>query len=238
MRRVDDNGKKVRDRNFSATVYDILSKNPMPKFLKHVLTSFMSEEISTKVQYASKDESGKVYQKGDKEFNGVVKHEIMTWKEFYELFRTELLELTRSEVLDLVDYIQRGVYILNEDMRYKFTAVQVFLLAFIKNAAENNYNNWNFSDKEQDVIRAVFEQNASNHAIGLNAVNQVIKVMNPFKTVMSRFLEDYGLTQQEQDDLEEAVTAVQTETDPVVRKQRVQDLTDMINALQICHSQN
>ena len=176
---------------------------------------------ATEVQFASRDKDGNLLDKEDgKKFESRVKHEVSSWDAFYEANRAQLLALTRDDVFKIVEFISKSNAISLDGPTNKMVAFEIFTLGYIIDAARRNVSSWNFSEGELTLMEKVYESKASAYGSGLNAVKQMLSVIDPFKRVKQRMLDDFNLKDEDLEPLFEAVEAVQGDTNPVTRKQK------------------
>lgn len=186
--------------------FTIVSATEMPPSLRKIFDRSFEEFADTKVQFASKDEAGNYYDKNtnEKEFKSRLQHEVTSWEAFYEANRESLAELTRTEVMQIVDFIESGCATFNGPTG-KLYAFQIFTLGYIVDAARRNLNSWNFSAAEVEAMEQLYERIASSFGSGLNAVGQMISTVNPFKKVQQHMLEEYNINEW---DLEPVIIAL------------------------------
>lgn len=212
-------------------VFNIMSGIEMPHVLYGILDKSFEEFADTEVQFASRDNNGQLYDKSQfkpGEFDSRVKHEVNNWDAFYEANRETLLSLTRTDVLDIVEFFQRGAGTIDGPAN-KFAAFEIFLLGYIVDGARRNFNNWNFSDKEIDMIEHLYETKASAHGSGLNAVQQMLKVVDPMKKVRQRMFDDWdAISDHDKDELIAAVDELQNEKDAELRKTKAKNVQEML----------
>ena len=170
------------------------SKVELPEKLVTLFGTGFEGLADTEVQFASKDADGKLYEKGDPDFESRLQHEVISWDRFYDVNRETLRDLSRDDVLDIVDAIQQGIFAQGDlDAQRKVLAFQIFILGYIYDGTRGNQNGWNLSDAEIDSIRQTYEKLASVAGTGLNAVKQMISTVNPVKTIQQRLWEDWGI---------------------------------------------
>lgn len=170
------------------------SKVELPEKLVTLFGTGFEGLADTEVQFASKDADGKLYEKGDPDFESRLQHEIISWERFYDVNRETLRDLSRDDVLDIVDAIQQGIFAQGDlDAQRKVLAFQIFVLGYIYDGTRGNQNGWNLSDAEIDSIRQTYEKLASVAGTGLNAVKQMISTVNPVKRIQQRLWEDWGI---------------------------------------------
>jgi hypothetical protein len=226
---------KIKKRQFrpsdKSNIFNIISSIDMPHVLYGLLDKSFEEFADTEVQFASRDKNGQLYDKTqfkDGEFDSRVKHEVSNWEAFYEANRETLLSLTRKDVLDIVEFFQRGVSTIDGPAN-KLAAFEIFLLGYIVDGARHNFNNWNFSDAEIEMIEKLYEAKASAHGSGLNAVQQMIKVVNPMRKVRQRMFDDWdAISDHDKDELIAAVESLQNEKDAELRKIKVKKVQEML----------
>lgn len=226
--------KKKKHTSDTPNVFNIVSGIDMPYTLRKVFDTSFEEMANTEVQFASRDESGQLYDKSQfkpGEFDSRVKHEVSNWDAFYEANRDALLSLTRNDILDIVEFFQRGMGTIDGPAN-KLAAFEIFLLGYIVDGARRNFNNWDFSDAEIEMIEKLYEQKASAHGSGLNAVSQMLKVIDPMKKVRQRMLDEYNIDEAELDPLFKAVDALQKETDTDLRKQKAKALATELQRIE------
>lgn len=215
--------------------FTIVSGMDMPSTLKEIFDTSFTEMADTRVQFASKDEAGNLYDKetmGDK-FESRVKHEVSNWDAFYEANRTALLALTRNEVLDITEFFERGMTTIDGPAN-KLRAFEIFLLGYFVDAARHNHNNWDLSVREIEHLEALFERKASELGSGLNAVSQMQKVIDPLKRVKQRMFSDWTtVSDADKEALISAFNALQRETDPARRKERASDIDARLKEMRV-----
>lgn len=223
--------KKKKRTSDTPNVFNIMSGIDMPHVLYKILDTSFEDMANTEVQFASRDESGQLYDKSQfkpGEFDSRVKHEVSNWDAFYEANRDALLSLSRNDVLDIVEFFQRGALTMDGPAN-KLAAFEIFLLGYIVDAARHNINNWNFSDAEIEMVEKLYEQKASAHGSGLQAVQQMLKVVDPMKKVRQRMFDDWTeISDDDKDRLIEAVDSLQTETNADERKKKADAVIEML----------
>ena len=224
--------KKKKRTSDTPNVFNIVSGIDMPYTLRKIFDTSFEEMANTEVQFASRDESGQLYDKSQfkpGEFDSRVKHEVSNWDAFYEANRDALLSLTRNDVLDIVEFFQRGMGTIDGPAN-KLAAFEIFLLGYIVDGARRNFNNWNFSDAEIEMIEKLYEQKASAHGSGLQAVQQMLKVVDPMKKVRQRMFDDWeAISDDDKDKLIEAVDDLQRETDADARIKKAEAVMQMLD---------
>ena len=152
---------KTRRTSDTPNNFTIVSGVDMPPVLRSIFDVSFDDMANTEVQFASRDESGKLYEKGDKNFESAQKHEVSRWDAFYEITREKLLALTRVDVIDIVNFIKAGAQT-QDGPANKLAAFQIFVLGYIVDGVRRNFNNWNFSDAERSMIeKKTYEDKAS-----------------------------------------------------------------------------
>ena len=223
--------KKKKRTSDTPNVFNIMSGIDMPHVLYKILDTSFEDMANTEVQFASRDESGQLYDKSQfkpGEFDSRVKHEVSNWDAFYEANRDALLSLSRNDVLDIVEFFQRGALTMDGPTN-KLAAFEIFLLGYIVDAARHNINNWNFSDAEIEMVEKLYEQKASAHGSGLQAVQQMLKVVDPMKKVRQRMFDDWTeISDDDKDRLIEAVDSLQTEMNADERKKKADAIIEML----------
>lgn len=232
--------KKKKRTSDTPNYFTIVSAIDMPPVLNKILDVSFEELANTEVQFASRDENGNlldrsVFKKG--EFESRVKHEVNNWDAFYEATRTNLLALSRNDVLDIVEFFQRGMSTLDGPAN-KLAAFEIFVLGYIVDGARRNHNNWNFSDQEIEMIEQVYESKASFHGSGLNAVQQMLKVVDPMKKVRQRMLDDYNIDEAELQPLFNAVDKLQKAPDLATRNAEVKNVAAELERIEALMVQN
>lgn len=203
----------------------------MPEVLFKIFDVSFTEMADTRVQFASRDvDTGKVYEKTDTEFNSRLKHEVKNWDAFYEAARGYLVELTASDVKDIVEFFTHGVR--TDGFSDKISAFEIFILGYIVDAARRNLNAWNFSKQEVELLENLYEQRASYFGSGLNAVRQMLDVVNPVKKIRQRYFDDYDVTETELTPLLQAVDDLQTETNDNELVNKTKKVIDEMQAME------
>lgn len=222
--------KEKYTRTDIPNTFVITSGTDMPKVLQDIFDTSFNRFADDKVQGVSKDESGKYYEKGDKDFKGRLEHEITSWKAFYEANRDKLMSLTRDDVLDIVRFVSSGSTTVNVVLAQKLAAFELFTLGYIVDVARSNANSWNFSDSEIAKIEELYTTLASTFGTGLNAVKQMIAVVNPYREVAQRQLDRFGITEDESKPLFDAMKAYDTARDSETRKDRLKEVLAQIDS--------
>lgn len=223
--------KKKKRTSDTPNVFNIMSGIDMPHVLYKILDTSFEDMANTEVQFASRDENGQLYDKSQfkpGEFNSRVKHEVSNWDAFYEANRDALLSLSRNDVLDIIEFFQRGALTMDGPAN-KLAAFEIFLLGYIVDAARHNINNWNFSDAEIEMVEKLYEQKASAYGSGLQAVQQMLKVVDPMKKVRQRMFDDWTeISDDDKNKLIKAVDNLQTETNADERKKKAAAVIEML----------
>lgn len=214
---------KIETKNRTPNNFVIISGKAMPIILRKIFDVSFTEMANTEVQFISKDKNGNLYEKGTKEYDAALEHEVKNWNIFYESVREQLLELNRTDVLDIVEFLQGGITTVDGPAD-KLAAFQIFVLGYIVAGARQNFNNWNFSDAETAIIEKLYESKASTHASGLNAVGQMIKVIDPIKKIRQRMLEKYNISDEELVPFFDSIDNLQEELDIEKRKELAVDV--------------
>ena len=171
-------------------IFTISAATDMPDVLYKILNTSFDEFADTEVQFVSKDKDGNLYKREDKKtFDSLVKHERKNWDAFYTANYATLQTLTRSDVLEIITYFMNAK--VNDGPVGKFAAFEIFLLGFFVDAARHNYNNWDFSPQEIANLEKLYENRASAAGSALNAVSQMLKVIDPMKYIRDRMLDDW-----------------------------------------------
>lgn len=242
-----DDSAKVREfrprRSYTQTdtpnIFTISASVDMPDILNKILDTSFDEFADTEVQWVSVDDQGQLYnKKKEGKFNSQVKHEVAKWDAFYKANRETLQTLTRRDVLEIITYFANAK--VNNGPAGKFAAFEIFLLGFFVDVARNNYSNWNFSDTEIANLEKLYEARASAAGSALNAVGQMLRVVNPTKVIKSRMLDDW--TAINDDDKEALLSAIDSirknSTDKEAIKQyaaRIDDLFKEFSERQLKH---
>ena len=234
-KRLKETEFKIKKRQFrpsdKSNIFNIVSSIDMPHVLYGILDKSFEEFADTLVQFASRDNDGQLYDKKqfkEGEFDSRVKHEVSNWEAFYEANRETLLSLTRKDVLDIVEFFQRGAGTIDGPAN-KLAAFEIFLLGYIVDGARHNFNNWNFSDAEIEMIEKLYEAKASAHGSGLNAVQQMIKVVNPMRQIKQRMFDDWdAISDHDKDEFIAAVESLQNEKDAELRKIKAKNVQEML----------
>lgn len=223
--------KKKKKGSDTPNVFTIISAVDMPDIVKKLFDTSFSDMADTKVQFASVDEAGNKYVRGDKEFDSRLQHEISNWDTFYAINREALMNMTRQEMLDTVEFIQTGASTLNGPVN-KLYAFQVFLLGYIIDAGRRNTNNWNMSKDELAIVEQVYERLASAYGSGLQAVRQMLDTINPLKKIQQRMLDEYNITELEAEPLYDAIEALQEARTYEERKERAAIVADEMKRIE------
>lgn len=221
--------EKTTQAEHKTTVY---FNEDMPRVLDDIFATSFNELADTSVQFASRDENtGKLYEKTDPEFESRVKHERVSWDAFYEANRNRLRNLTRADAEDIIKWIKSGSFAVDGETG-KFNAFQIFTLGYIIDTARMNILSWDFSQEEIEAMEQVFEAKASAVGSGLNAVGQMRSVINPFREVAQRMLDEYNVTPDETDEIITRVRAIENAQTPEAKTQRTEDAIAYLSALE------
>lgn len=193
--------RKTRVKSDTPNHFTIVADIEMPKILETIFDTSFNEMADTLVQFASKDGEGKLYTKEDEEFESRLQHEITNWDDFYEANRETLINLTRADVLSILDYFQNGAPRTVNGPMGKLAAFEIFILGYIVDVARHEGQGWHFSETEINTMEKLYEAKASALGSGLNAVGQMKKVIDPFKKIQERYFEDYNIEEDETQDL-------------------------------------
>ena len=219
MRETEFSTNKRKRTTDQPNNFTIVSGIAMPPVLRKVFDVSFDEMANTEVQFVSKGTDGNLFVKGSKAFEAAQKHEVKNWDVFYETVRGQLINLTRTDVLDIIEFIQLGVSTVDGPSG-KLAAFQIFILGYLVDGVRRNFNNWNFSDAEIEVVEKLYEQKASDAGSALNAVGQMISIVDPLKKVRQHMLDDYGITDVELEPLLKSVDKLQKERDLTARQQQ------------------
>lgn len=215
--------------------FQIISSIEMPEVLRNLFDVSFNEMADTRVQFASKDEAGNLYDKETmkpKDFDSRVKHEVANWDAFYEAVRPQLLALTRTDVLNIVDFFERGAVTIDGPAG-KLSAFEIYLLGYFVDAARTNTFGWDLSSAQIEHLEGLFEDRASEAGSALNAVNQMKKVIDPLKRVRQRMFEDWiTVSDHDTDQIIKDVDALQKERDADAREEKAKALNEKFEAMQ------
>jgi hypothetical protein len=225
--------KKTHEKSDTPNVFHITSGVDMPEVLKDILDVSFVDFADTKVQFASRDaETGELYSKeafSEKDFNSRVQHEVNSWDAFYEVNALALSKLTRKDVLDIVEFYQRGAQTVDGPMN-KFVSFKIFMLGFIVNGARSNFNNWDFSQAEIYMLVSLYESVASSFGSGLNAVGQMLKLIDPMKKIRQLMFNDWEtINDDDKEHLIAAVYKMQKEKDLETQQELAKDVMAMLD---------
>jgi hypothetical protein len=213
--------------------FEIISAIPMPDVLKTLLDVSFTKMADTKVQFVSKDKDGRLYDAKtmkEKDFKSAMQHEVADWQSFFEAVRGQLLALTRTDALDIIEFIERGAFTLGP--ANKLAAFEIYLLGYCVDLARSNKSNWNFSPEQIEHLEKLYESRASIAGSMLNAVKDMLPTVNPFKTVQSRMLDDFiSVSEDDRNDLMAEVEKLQNEKDRKTRVDIADDLNKKLNKI-------
>lgn len=192
-------GTRARMSTEMPNSFKVEALQDMPDILKELLETSFNELAYTKVQFASRDKEGHLYDKealaelgiDPEDFESLRTHEIANWNDFYEANRATLISLTREDVKAIVQYFLKGKPFTIEGPANKLRAYEVFILGYIYAAAVDNSHNWNFNQKEIALLGAAYEARASEAGSALNAVSQMLNVIHPTRKVRAGMFEDW-----------------------------------------------
>lgn len=174
----------------------------LPDALASILQTSFTEFADNQVQFISKDaKTGDVYDKKSEEFKSATEHEVTSLDKFMDLNIGVLSQMTVSDVLQIVQYIKDGVFVMEGDAR-KFAAFEVFTLAYIVGNMRRGI--WALSEEDMSTIEQVYENIAGMFGTGLRAIGQVQDIVNPYKRMVSR-LQEYGIGLDDLRPLEESI---------------------------------
>ena len=213
------------------TVFNITSGIEMPDILFKILDTSFEDMADTEVQFASRAEDGTLYDKEhftEKEFHSRVQHEVSSWDAFYEANRDTLLSLTRNDVLSIIEFFSKGTLTIDGPAN-KLAAFEIFLLGYFVDGSRRNFNNWDFSDSERDLIERLYEQKASTHGSGLRAVRQMLSTVDPMKKIRQRMFQDWtAISDADKDALCNLVDDMQTDTNAETRREKALQVVAML----------
>lgn len=210
-----DNGKQVQETKIvvqkTHETVNIISNVAMPDVLNKIFNTSFNEMVGNRVQFASRDAEGNLYEKGTKKYKSALEHERVSWKNFYEINRKTLLDLTRSDVMDIMNFYENGNPV-SVGSQGKINAFKLFLEGYFVDLARSNALNWNFSEDEIKELTRRYELDASTMGSGLAAVKQMLDVINPYRSVAQRMLEEFDIEPEELDPLIKAVESMRDTT--------------------------
>ena len=205
----------------------------LPEKLNDLFATGFEGMADTEVQFASQDSEGKLYEKGDKDFESRLQHEIVSWDAFYEFNRETLMNLTRDDVIDIVDAVQNGIWAQGDlDAQRKILAFQLFTIGYILSGARENVMQWNLSDAEVQSINDTYEKLASITGTGLNAVKQMLDVINPLRKVQQEMFERYDITEEQSKPLFDAIDAFMKATDEDTKKSSSEEIARQVGVIE------
>lgn len=196
----DKKNRAINEKN----EFTIVSSKPMPNVLKDIYDTSFNKLADDKVQFLSKDKDGKLYEKNTKEWESAVQHEVTSYTAFYEKNAVALAELTRNDIIDIVNYIVSSPTTI-DGPNFKLDAFNIFMMAYIVDGARRNFNDWDFSDTEIARFEEIARKQRSLAGSLLNATAQTMHLVNPIKIISSRALDKYDISQDQQDDLFDAI---------------------------------
>lgn len=205
----------------------------LPEKLNDLFATGFEGMADTEVQFASQDSEGKLYEKGDTEFESRLQHEIVSWDAFYEFNRETLMNLTRDDVIDIVDAVQNGIWAQGDlDAQRKILAFQLFTIGYILSGARENVMQWNLSDAEVQSINDTYEKLASISGTGLNAVKQMLDVINPLRKVQQEMFERYDITEEQSKPLFDAIDTFMKATDEDTKKSSSEEIARQVGVIE------
>jgi hypothetical protein len=227
--------KKNQATTDTPSQFTVISPIEMPEVLKDILDVSFTEMADTEVQYISKDKEGNLYDKEtfkDKKFDGEEKHELINAELFFEAVGDKLMKLTRQDVLDIIEFFERGATVFDTAMSRKFGAFRIFITGFFVETLNYNPSEWNLSAAERAYIDKLYERFASEAGTNLNAVKQMINRINPYNRIRQKFMEDFGVEAGDVNNLIDAFEAFQKADNATDRKARAVDLDKMIKSIE------
>lgn len=183
--RVNKQKEKLTSNPVSDTpnLFSIISPIEMPEKLRNLYDTSFTDFADTKVQFVSKDKDGRYYDKSQmkpKEFDSLVQHEKSNYDKFYQANLTALSELSRQDVFDIIEFIEKGAITADGPMG-KLSAFEIYLLGFFVEGARDNMFGWNFSDAEIKHVEKLLENKASEAGMALRAVKEIGAIIDPLK---------------------------------------------------------
>ena len=138
---------------------------------------------------------------------------------FYDANRTLLSNLTREDVMKIMEWMLKGNVITTIDGPVnKLYAFEIFLLSHIVSGARDGQ--WNLSEQEKNLIERLREQKSSIGGTILNAVRQTLDVVNPFRHVQQRMLENFDIKDEELEPVFNIINSLQYERDVEIAKEK------------------
>ena len=198
-----------KTENTEAKPIVIRSDIKVPDALADIFNTTFEYMTDTLVQFASRDENGNLYTEDDKNFNSRLKHEVASWDAFYEANADTLHNLTHTDVLKIVEFFYKGISAPMGVDQGKMNAIEIFTLGYIVDVGRRNVFGWNLSEATLNALDQLYEAKAHAYGSGLNAVAQMKKIVNPFKRVQQRMLEEFNIQEGELDNLIDAVEELQ-----------------------------
>lgn len=226
-------GKQKKKSGISDTEnhFTVVSAVEMPEVLVDLLDVSFNRTAETLVQFASKDENGNLFYKERneegklvpvKDFGSAMRHEVANWDIYYEAVCDKLQNMTRSDALNIIDFIEQGAIIFGPNAN-KLQAIQIYLVGYIIGCAEKNALNWNFSDAEKTHLRDVWKNIISGGGTILTSAKQMLEVIDPFEKVKQRMFDDWiSVSDTDKDELKKAVENMQEETDIETRNKKAE----------------
>lgn len=231
---------KLKDKNYETeirvktekgrTEFNIYSSAPMPDIVKDIFDTSFNSMAETRVQFASRDEDGRLYTKDSEEFKSAQKHEVSNWDAFYKANYETLNQLTRSQVIEIVEFIIKGNPISLDESLAKLEAFKIFLLGYILDGARNNV--WEMAQSDITQIEKYYESLASTAGSTLNAVNQMIKVVNPLKQIRQLMLDKYNVSPENIDNLNDDLNKLQTAKTEEAKKVAYEKISKTVKTIE------
>lgn len=225
-------GKNKRHLTDTPNNFTIVSPIEMPEVLRKIFDVSFDKFATTEVQFISTDKDGNYYVKKNfkkGEFEGDTVHEVNTLQTFYEANAQTLLNLTRTDVLSIIDFIRHGSVTFDGPSN-KYGAFQVFLLAYIIDAARRNSNDWNMSETEVQNIEKLASNVFSTTGSTMNAISQVQDLINPYRVVKQAMFNDWdAISQKDKDDFIELTEQFEKEHRAEEQVKYAERLQQMLN---------
>lgn len=225
-------GKDKRHLTDTPNNFTIVSPIEMPEVLRKIFDVSFDKFATTEVQYISTDKDGNYYVKKNfkrGEFEGDTVHEVNTLQTFYEANAQTLLNLTRTDVLSIIDFIRHGSVTFDGPSN-KYGAFQVFLLAYIIDAARQNSNSWNMSNTEVQNIEKLASNMFSTTGSTMNAISQIQSVIDPYKVTKQAMFNDWdAISEKDKDDFIELTENFEKTSDPEKQVHYAERLQQMLN---------
>lgn len=222
--RVNKKKEKLTRNPVSDTpnLFSIVSPIDMPEVLRDLYDTSFTDFADTRVQFVSKNEKGEYYDKETmkpKDFDSLVKHEKSNYDKFYQANLETLSKLTRKDVFDIIEFIEKGAITADGPMG-KLQAFEIYLLGFFVEGARENLYGWNFSDAELKHVEGILENRASEAGMALRAVKDISKIIDPLKKFIEMQFANWETLDPEKTEAE----------DPEVVQKRRDKLIELIRA--------